>query len=523
MNRKIFFVAAVLLACTLVSCERENLSSKFNNDGKIGVIVSGTEGVATKAGNTVELIGSTLLEDIDGMDLRLDAYVEENDMMPFAEAVDTKGSIVTTDGINIKDQKFAFNGWLGSTNRYPNDVDNGRTYEEGGSTGRVNVENDKDNYHFLRSTATCGDDKAWSLDPTENWRNAVPTTFWSYYPVGTAGITLPVDKAEDAAQAKVAFAYTTPTAVADQKDILFAYNQHTVTYDNDANTEDSETVNIHFYHALAAIRFDISEAIKDKVTISEIYFKDVVTTGTCAIIGGETSESSLSPGLVTFGWTPDATKKATISQTVASTDYTDGLMPLTSSKLFFFIPQTVKNAVEIGVKYTRADGASFDISVPLTHDAAWEAGKIYTYKLNPAEDVLRIEVLEESVSGNVKNNVSVKNKGNVKAFLRVAVVGNWNVGDDATGAIIDKWTFNPSNTSEVTGFNTDWVLGTDGFYYYTKVVNPAEAPKLFTKFTAPSHSNGTSHLDMHIIAQAIAAGTETSYSEAWSAVLPTNE
>ncbi|MDO5443391.1 MAG: fimbrillin family protein, partial [Bacteroidia bacterium] len=326
MNRKLFFVAIALLAGTLVSCERENISV-FNNNGKVGITVSGTESLATKSGSSAEFLGSTVLENIDGEDFRLEMYVEDNVLAPYAQDIQTKGSIVYSnppghssnginEGLNINGQTFAFNGWLGDENR---------------------SEADDANIHFINTTASNGG--SWSLNATDSWRNAVPTTFWSWYPVTDAArsITMP-----DVAQSSLSFTYTTPADVAAQNDLLFAYNVQTVTYDINNNLtsgEGSEYVDINFYHALAAIRFDIAGAIEDGVTIKSIFFEGLATSGTCAVSG---TPASNAPGTVAFAWTPGTTT-GKISQDVASTDFTatglDGetanaLMPLSSSKFF---------------------------------------------------------------------------------------------------------------------------------------------------------------------------------------------
>ena len=529
MKRELSFVAIALLAGTLVSCERENNPIKIQDMATVGVKVSDSEGVSTKAGAaSAEFLGSTILEDIDGQDFWIDAYVEDNNIMPFEGGIETKGSIVTTGGangtvsINASGMKFGLDAWLGSQNRYPNDDGNGRTYAEGGSTGRVNFENDEKNYHFLDAIATKSDD--WTLDDTYYWRNNVPTTFWSYYPVAdnACTIALPDSTASDANQAKLSFEYMTPTDVTKQNDLLFAYNLHKVKYDNDGKTDDATVIDIHFYHALAAIRFDVSGAVKDDVQIDSVFFNGITLDGKCAVSGTGDSNKS---GVVAFDWTPGTTT-GKVGQALAATDFTatglDGktakaLMPLSSSKFFFFVPQEVKD-MEMIIAYTLSDGTKGKRTAKISHDP-WEEGKIYTYKLS----VDRVDVsIDDTVQSGTKSNIVIKNTGNVDAYLRVAIVANW---VDANGNIVAPW------TNDISTLGSNWSKNTtDGFYYYSGIVHPELQPgqdtasdtsidKIFESYTQGTAPVTGAHLVMDLAVQAIPASLGTSYSAAWTAAM----
>lgn len=77
----------------------------------------------------------------------------------------------------------------------------------------------------------------------------------------------------------------------------------------------------------------------------------------------------------------------------------------------------------------------------------------------------------ETFDGTAKSNVNVENTGNTDAYVRVKLVTyrvmDINGKDERIGgsAVIPEFT--PG---------TDWVKGTDGFYYYTKLVAPGEKP-----------------------------------------------
>ncbi len=104
--------------------------------------------------------------------------------------------------------------------------------------------------------------------------------------------------------------------------------------------------------------------------------------------------------------------------------------------------------------------------------------------------------------GSVKENVTIKNVGNIDSYIRVALVPVWR-NEDGTG----------------TGLNADiGVLSTlgagwsyeDGYYYYAYPVAPQTltATPLFTSFTAPEVPGGApdgTYFELQVLAQSIQA------------------
>jgi len=80
--------------------------------------------------------------------------------------------------------------------------------------------------------------------------------------------------------------------------------------------------------------------------------------------------------------------------------------------------------------------------------------------------------VEETLSGNTKSNVKIKNTGDTDAFIRAAVVVTW---QDAQGNVYGK---KPVETTDYTiQLGKDWLDGADGFYYHiTPVKSEKEAP-----------------------------------------------
>ena len=107
-----------------------------------------------------------------------------------------------------------------------------------------------------------------------------------------------------------------------------------------------------------------------------------------------------------------------------------------------------------------------------------------------------------------KNQVyTVQNTGDTTAYIRAAVVVNWvNADNKQVYAQAPSFTVTPENTE-----NTNWVLGSDGYYYYKL---PVEAGAVITEeltvallpesATAPAGHT----LQVEVVASAIQATSE---------------
>lgn len=76
------------------------------------------------------------------------------------------------------------------------------------------------------------------------------------------------------------------------------------------------------------------------------------------------------------------------------------------------------------------------------------------------------EVNEDDFNGGTKSNVKVKNTGNTDAYIRAAIIYNWADKDGniyAKPVTPDDYTLSPGS---------NWKQGGDGYYYYSKIVNP---------------------------------------------------
>ncbi len=225
------------------------------------------------------------------------------------------------------------------------------------------------------------------------WLAGVPTTFWSYYPSkdttinGTRAITLPGETGE---QDAISFSYTLPTPAAsapfndakNQQDLLFAYNNRTWA------KGETGKIGIMFEHALAAVKFDV-DGVSSSFGVSKIAFKDIHSSGTCAV--------TVSNDSTVFTWSNLGTALK-YSQDFTDADFENGAQKVDKSdKMFFVIPQALESTAEIEVTFTPASGQTsltsqvkslpiYQIVDPEDPDAfvnvVWEAGYVYTYELS---------------------------------------------------------------------------------------------------------------------------------------------
>lgn len=200
----------------------------------------------------------------------------------------------------------------------------------------------------------------------------------------------------------------------------------------------------------------------------------------------------------------------------------DNLNDLHASMTFFCIPRTFSynaentaNDIILTVTYTMNDGESKTRQIDFTKVLAangtqWKAGELYTYTLT-INDV-DVEVVEDEFTNDEdteKTNVKAKNTGNCNAYIRAAIVANWY---DLSERIVNvPWNLT-DELAHFTDLATDasnWVKGADGFYYYKLQVKPGQNTNglLFNKYTTYhcDKYNGTTHLKMTIVAQAIQA------------------
>ena len=123
--------------------------------------------------------------------------------------------------------------------------------------------------------------------------------------------------------------------------------------------------------------------------------------------------------------------------------------------------------------------------------------------------------IEEKFENNKKENVQVRNTGNVDAYIRAAVVVNWLDGNDNIVASVPAGY--ECNLTVNTDSNSKWVEY-GGYYYYTLPVAPDDltAGSLLT-CTVKYPENPEYTLSVEILATAVQSVPEEAVQAAWGA------
>ena len=129
-------------------------------------------------------------------------------------------------------------------------------------------------------------------------------------------------------------------------------------------------------------------------------------------------------------------------------------------------------------------------------------------KFTPAQ--ISCEILEDFSNGTVKKDVCVQNTGDAPAYMRVKLLPYWY--DKENDTIIAKSSWTPSFTP-----GQGWVLGEDGYWYYTSPVNPGECTSaLIPSLTLVQDDVSLARQVLEIIASCIQAEPADAVKEAWS-------
>ena len=143
--------------------------------------------------------------------------------------------------------------------------------------------------------------------------------------------------------------------------------------------------------------------------------------------------------------------------------------------------------------------------------------------VNNLDPVVVTCLVNETFDGQTKTNVSVKNTGDIPAFIRVKVVLNWTDSDG-----YETW-FNGSadyGVSATLASPLNWTNENgsatidDGYWYYNGIVQPnADTADLIAsiseQFSAAVEDNPEYHLKVTILAEALQAAPLTAAEEEW--------
>lgn len=121
--------------------------------------------------------------------------------------------------------------------------------------------------------------------------------------------------------------------------------------------------------------------------------------------------------------------------------------------------------------------------------------------------------ITEDFKDNVKDNVQVKNTGDIPAYIRAAVVVTWQN---------DKGEVHPTTPVEGTDYTVTWTMDgwkkhTDGYYYYTSAVAAKASTGILLTECKPVEAKTPDgyHLVVEILASAIQSEPASAVTDAW--------
>lgn len=121
--------------------------------------------------------------------------------------------------------------------------------------------------------------------------------------------------------------------------------------------------------------------------------------------------------------------------------------------------------------------------------------------------------IEEKVENGVKESIVIENKGNIPAYIRVMLVGN--TVETVDGKEVVTGGFDVS--ARFTYNDTDWVKGSDGYYYY-------KTPVAANEKTNDLLASGTSitvgeNETVTVLAQSIQAEPDYVVQQTWGVTI----
>lgn len=533
----------------LQACKvEEQLNTEEIPETAVSFVIGGDQAI-TKAGASTNVSSFStidLLENNETEGLILTETVTDLDSYYYSGAVETKGTPIYTENFDELVGKFY-----------------ATVYDENGikyAPDALFEPRDGKYYYDYKNQLDAISDKSEMLF---FFKANVPSTLTpAYSPTTTT----------DSPLGTISFNYTSPKGTdgndaESQDDILFTSKKIT--------KGDNSVHKILFYHALTGVKFQNGNAAdgKQQIFIKKVVLENIVGSGDCVISPNYTDAnvSGTNPSNAKTASASD-TKSAqcadwkvgeansTFSQTFSTTlvdayggkgsvpdsfDYmtntTDGSADKTGantsyknlnnasfSQTFMMIPQTLGDKAKVTVYYsfTGEDNAKTYKTSASLKGITWKAGELHTYTLT-------IEGLAVSITDsvdkttNVKSNIVTQNTGSTIAYLRCALASNWVYDDPGTSA--NENVIVAANdalltgvfvgTNDKPGLSENWLIGSDGYLYYTQPVLPGNSTKypLFKTYSAPAKTPyKDSHLEINIALQGVQFGeNKTIVSSAW--------
>lgn len=297
--KKFYLFSIAALALVVCSCSKDSLedSDGRRSDSRIGI----TNIVASPALTRADAISSTSVssytDEAAGIFLDVEKTVEPIDCQ-----IVTKGTEYTTSNLG----SFIIDGYL------DNEI-----------TRKVAVsDEDKADQHFIVAPADPGynvvkDGTVWKFDGGDyKWRYGVHHHFWAHTP-SPSNLTSPLTflkktNSTENDTTKVSFNYTSDGS----EDFLVSYKNQYFGKDEETDKKNEE-LDLQFNHALTEVQVNVSniqfkvrepgatssandtDAPAGRCSVSNIYFRKVMESGTCTANKGACTWDNLSGGDMT--------------------------------------------------------------------------------------------------------------------------------------------------------------------------------------------------------------------------------
>ena len=540
---------ASLFIVLLSSCKNDEVSGRADiPETAVSFVIGGDQTTTKSAANAGTINTIEFLEEPEIEGLILTETVTDIDDYYFPAEVITKGTPIYTENFDEILGEFTGNAYIPeNTGKAYSDSD-----IQGGKDADFGLIDTRTYYHDYKSALTWPSDGSGLLFFLKaNQSDAVSDV--TYYAPGTK-----------APLGSIHFNYTSPSGTnADaeaQNDILFTSQL--------INKEESDDNRILFYHALTGVKFQNGNVAdgEQKIFIRKVELNGIVGSGSCIITPNYTAKKNTSAGNNESNakttptdvsksaqcslWEPgEATGK--FSQTfsglvqeyggkgtvpdsfeqASNGDWTsvNNLNKADFSQTFMMIPQELGDNATATVYYSFTDGNSTNTKVfkstASLKGQVWKAGELHTYTLNI--NGLQVEITDK-VDKRVKSEIVTRNSGTTIAYLRCALASNWVYDDPDTkenenvivAANDALKTGEFIGDSGKSGLCSNWLIGSDGYLYYTKPVLPGNSTiyPVFTRYYAPEKTPyKDSHLEINIALQGVQFNESQSMVEkAWN-------
>ena len=576
--KKIYLIAFTVLATlALGSCVKEiqdNGSDVALGKNDVAFVMKG--GVGTRAGEA-EVVSQGVSMPLGVTEDGISLYLEETVTDLDAVAPVTRGTPAYTENLGVLYANqlgvHAVGGSFGDatfeTGGQPADGNGAWRYYHQYSSDPWPNDNDAVNF-YLRMPAT--------INGFTSTVNGVTATSTPQYDGGAIVIN-----------------YTSPATAAAMQDILFGYLSINKTDYKKTLPNGAPVTLYHALTGVKFRIGNKDEDITaNSIAIKEISFSGLKDKGTCTITPTEgttskaasvwsdldvTEGASFSSG--EYGTPVAYTEGGSFGEgagnypaSFVAGDSDKNLNDAAASQTFWLIPQAMTSDIKLTITYTFGSGTYTGVldfgEYLAAANVVWNPGELRTYTIRVEEVNVMIKD-EVSISGSAqdgyknstKSNVTITNTGNTKAFMRAAIVGQWldSEGNPVFGFtdkvnqlyLVESWyedqfvkteagkhgvfTGLPGYKGAATfkadeeGSTAGWQLCTDGYYYYTKEVDPdaTTGSSLFDSYTtliAPKAELAGKILEtaqmyfvLEVSTQAVTAvkrdGTTYTWKEAW--------